>query len=96
MIETTLTTAPVAARSDFTYPFTLQTNESSTGVAVVLTQTIEGVDRVIAYASRFVSDAERNYSVTREKCQCVVWSNKKFCEYLKGLRFTVVTEHSSL
>ena len=95
-IKTVLTTAPVVARPDFAHPFTLQTDASSTGVGAVLTQTIEGVERVIAYASRSLSAADRNYSVTVKECLAVVWAIKKFREYLEGFSFTVVTDHSSL
>ena len=77
-IKTALTTAPVVARPDFAHPFTLQTDASSTGVGAVLTQTIEGEERAIAYASRSLSAAERNYSVTEKECLAVVWSIKKF------------------
>ena len=58
-IKTTLTTAPVVARPDFAHPFTLQTDTSSTRVGAVLTQTIEGVERVIAYA---MSSFSRTFS----------------------------------
>ena len=95
-IKTALTTAPVVARLDFSHPFTLQTDASSAGVGAVLTQTIEGVERVIAYSSRSLSAAERNYVVTEKECLAVVWKVKKFREYLEGFRFTVVTYHSSL
>ena len=94
--KTALTAAPVVARPDFAPPFTLQTDASSIGVGAVLTQTIESVERVITYASRSLSAAERNYLVTEKECLGVVWSIKKFREYLEGFRFTVVTDHSSL
>ena len=95
-IRTAFNTAPVVARPDFAHPFTLQTDASSTVVRAVLTQTIEGVERIIAYASHSLSAAERNYSVNEKECLDVVWSIKKFREYLVGFRFTVVTDHTSL
>ena len=61
-----------------------------------MTQTIQGVVRVIAQANLSLSNAERNYSITSKDCLAVVRSIKKFREYLKGFCFTVVTDYSSL
>lgn len=63
-VRNQLATAPILAFPDFDRPFTLQTDASDHGLVVVLKQEAEGEGRVVAYASRTLNGAERNYSVT--------------------------------
>ncbi|TDG38853.1 hypothetical protein AWZ03_014726 [Drosophila navojoa] len=49
--EESLTTAPILAGPDFSAKFVLQTDASDDGLGALLTQEIEGQERVIAYAS---------------------------------------------
>ena len=62
----------------------------------MLTQILNGEEKVIAYASRILTSAERRYSVTELECLAVLWAVEKFRFYIEGTRFTVVTDHSSL
>ncbi|XP_053593878.1 uncharacterized protein LOC128667533 [Microplitis demolitor] len=91
-----LTSALVLACPDFKLPFTLQTDASLVGLGAALTQVIDGQERVIAYASRSLTDAECKYTVTKQECHAVIWSIRKFRCYLEGYEFTVVTDYSSL
>jgi len=63
-LKETLTTAPVLACPDFNRLFILQTDASAYGLGAVLTQNLEHGERVIAYASRTLNQAEKNYSAT--------------------------------
>lgn len=91
-----LTTAPALSCPDFTAPFFLQTDASSVGLGAVLTQTINDEEKVIAYASRTMTETETRYTVTEQECLAVIWSIRKFRCYLEGYSFTVITDHSSL
>ena len=52
---------PVLAYADYSKPFKLHTDASCTGLGEVLYQNQEGMDRVVAYASRSLKPSERNY-----------------------------------
>jgi Reverse transcriptase (RNA-dependent DNA polymerase). len=91
-----LITAPVLACPDFGRPFTLQTDASEYGLGAVLTQEIDHKERVIAYASRTLNNAEKNYSVTEKECLAIIWGIRKMRPYLEGYHFTVLTDHQAL
>ena len=92
-----LVTAPILAFPDLNQPFILDTDASDTGVGAVLSQVDdEGRERVIAYASKVLSKAERRYCVTRKELLAVVVFVQHFRPYLLGRRFTLRTDHGSL
>ena len=66
-----LTTAPVLACPDWTKPLVLQTDASLEGLGAVLSQPDGEEEHIIAYASRSISKAERNYSATELECLAV-------------------------
>jgi len=91
-----LTEAPVLACPDFSEKFVLQTDASDIGLGAVLTQTIQGTERVIAFATRRLIAAEENYSATEKECLVIVWAIRKLRCYLEGYRFEVITDHLAL
>jgi len=50
----------------------------------------------VAYASRALSKAERNYDVTRRKLLKAVYALKTFKQYMLGRRFVFRTDHAAL
>ena len=91
-----LTEAPVLTCPDFNSRFFLQTDASDYGLGALLTQEIDGVEKVIAYASRHLNQAEKNYSATEKECLAIIWAIRKMKQYVEGYEFTVVTDHLAL
>jgi hypothetical protein len=92
-----LTSALVLAFPSFDRPFTVETDASISGIGAVLMQTQEDQKlHPVAYASRSLSAAERNYSITELETLAVVWALTKWHHYLYGQAVTVVTDHAAV
>ena len=91
-----LITQPVFAYPDMSKDFIVATDASGAGLGAVLKQKDEqGKERVIAYASRILNKAARNYSTTEIKCLALKFATTIFRPYLYGT-ITVITDHQSL
>lgn len=95
-LKNALVTAPVLATPDFKKPFTVHCDASGFGLGGMLSQNIEGHDHPIAFVSRTLNKAERNYSATEREALAVLYAVEKFEPYLGLQKFKVVTDHASL
>ena len=77
-------------------PFILKTDASDLGIGAILCQRQNGFERVIAYASRKLTQAEQNYNVCDRELLAVVWSLNHFKPYLYGQKFTIVTDNEPI
>lgn len=87
-----LTNAPILAYPDFKKQFTLTTDASNVSIAGVLSQS----NRPIAYYSRTLNSAEKNYSTIEKELLAILDSTKHFRPYLFGQNFVIETDHNPL
>ncbi|KAK3707805.1 hypothetical protein QZH41_011971 [Actinostola sp. cb2023] len=95
-----LVSPPVMAYPNYTDPFILTTDASEDGLGAVLYQRQNGITRVIAYGSRSLSPAERNYHLHSGKLEFLAfkWAIcEQFRDYLYyAPSFTVYTDNNPL
>ena len=80
-VKMMLLDAPVLGYPNDRDPVTLTTDALWTGIGAILTQNQGTEDRVIAYASKTLSQSRRNYSATKR----VLFSIVNFTQYFKNI-----------
>ncbi|MCG8034843.1 MAG: DDE-type integrase/transposase/recombinase, partial [Candidatus Thiodiazotropha taylori] len=96
-IISALTNPPVLAYADYSRPFELHTDASSNGLGAVLYQAQDGKKRVVAYASRSLKLAEKNYPAHKLEFLALKWAVvEKFHDYLYGSKFEAITDNNPL
>ena len=96
-LKTCLCSAPILAYPNFDKPFILQTDASDVGLGAVLTQLDKsGHERVISYASKTLTDRERNYTAMEKEALAVVFATGHFRVYLLGRKFQLMTDNRAL
>ena len=96
-LKKALVSAKVLVHYDPTLPVKLDCDASATGIGAVLShQMNDSTERPIAFASRSLTKAERNYLQIEREALSIVWGVKKFQLYLYLKEFTLVTDHKPL
>jgi hypothetical protein len=95
-LKQALSTTPVLVSPNFDELFLVQTDASDVGIGAVLAQLRDGEDHPVAYASRTLNKAERNYSTTDKECLAIIFAVRQFRQYLLGTKFHLYTDHAAL
>ena len=91
-----LTSTELLVHYDVKRPIRLSCDACTYGLGAVLSHVIDGQERPVAYASRLLTKAEKNYAQIDKEALAIVFGVKRFHKYLYGRRFTLVTDHKPL
>ena len=92
-----LTEAPVLASPRDEGIYVLDTDASDYALGASIQQWQDGGLRVIGYASRALSEAEKRYCTTRKELLAVVFGLKQYRQFLLAReRFIIRTDHAAL
>eukprot|EP00795_Rhopilema_esculentum_P015818 gene15818-7127_t len=97
-LKAAITKPPVMAYFDAKKDTVLTVDASPVGLSGILSQrsACDAEGKVVAYASRALSDVERRYSQTEKEALSIVWALEHFHLYLYGHSFTLETDHKPL
>ena len=95
-LKAALLSADCLRGPDFSLPFIVQTDASNDGLGAVLVQEYEDGEHPIAFISRQLNTAEKNYTTSEQECLAVVWAVKEFEPFLIDAPFTIITDHQAL
>lgn len=96
-LKKAVTSAPVLRIFNSAFRTAVETDASGFAVGAVLFQTDHnGVSRPVAFTSRKLNSAERNYPVHEQELLAVVHALRTWRYYLDGSHFIVYTDHATL
>ncbi len=88
--------ALVLTRPDFRRTFWLDVDWSPKGVGAILSQKEGKFERVVAYASKSLTDTQRRFHLMEGECYALIWGIMHFRQYLHMKHFILRTDHKPL
>ncbi len=93
-LKNNLVNASILVKFQVNQPFILTTYASDTHVGGVLSQLqSDGANKSVGYFSKKLNPCDTRYSATDKQALAIVLACRNFQNYLRGTRFTVVTDH---
>jgi hypothetical protein len=77
-LKTALVNAPILTRPDFKRTFWLDVDWSPKGVGAILSQKDGKFERVVAYASKSLTEAQRKFHPMEGECYALIWGVMHF------------------
>ena len=95
-LRDTLISEQIMCYPIFTLPFIVKTDASLTAIGYVLTQKLEGKERVISYGSKKLSVQQQRWATYDREFFALVSGIRANAHYLRHNTFIVVTDHRPL
>ncbi len=81
---------------DFKRAFCLDVDWSPRSVGAILSQKEGRFEKVVAYASKSLTEAQRKFHPMEGECYALIWGIMHFRQYLHGNHFILRTDHKPL
>ena len=95
-LKTELATPRVLSHYNIDADTKVSADASSYGLGAILLQLHNGEWKLIAFASRSLSDTERRYAQIEKEALALTWACEKFSEYVLGKEIELETDHKPL
>lgn len=97
ILKKMLLISPIMQPPDWTLAFHVFVDASDiSGGAALMQEKNMGWFRPVYYASKMMSMAEKNYSVTKRECLSMIFALKKFRHYLLGNLIVIHVDHQAI
>ena len=91
-----MTTAPILRGPNWALPFHIHADASDKAIRTTLGQINDKMPYAIYFINKNLSNAELNYTVTKNELLDVVHSLSKFRHYITGYQTFVHTDHAAI